>query len=72
MLYVFQKNLAKGIWGEKSVELKFYESLHKKIKFSSRKRKIMKISLFREYVAQLIEYDKKFLIIGHQNAITYK
>lgn len=29
-------------------------------------------SLFREYVAQLIEYDKKFLIIGHQNAITYK
>ena len=23
-------------------------------------------SLFREYVAQLIEYDKKFLIIGHQ------
>lgn len=29
-------------------------------------------SLFREYVAQLIEYDKKFLIIGHQNAIHYK
>ena len=29
-------------------------------------------SLFREYVAQLIEYDKKFLIIGDQNAITYK
>lgn len=29
-------------------------------------------SLFREYVAQLIDYDKKFLIIGHQNAITYK
>jgi hypothetical protein len=29
-------------------------------------------SLFREYVAQLIEYDKDFLIIGHQNAITYK
>ena len=29
-------------------------------------------SLFREYVSQLIEYDKKFLIIGHQNAITYK
>ncbi len=29
-------------------------------------------SLFREYVAQLIEYDKKFLIIGHQNAIGYK
>lgn len=29
-------------------------------------------SLFREYVAQLIEYQKKFLIIGHQNAITYK
>ena len=28
-------------------------------------------SLFREYVAQLIEYDKKFLIIGHQNAIHY-
>lgn len=29
-------------------------------------------SLFREYVAQLMEYDKKFLIIGGQNAITYK
>ena len=29
-------------------------------------------SLFREYVAQLIEYNKKFLIIGHQNAIKYK
>ena len=29
-------------------------------------------SLFRDYVAQLIEYDKKFLIIGNQNAITYK
>ena len=29
-------------------------------------------SLFREYVAQLIEYDKKFVIIGNLNAITYK
>jgi hypothetical protein len=29
-------------------------------------------SLFREYVAQLIEFDKKFLIVGHQNALTYK
>ncbi|MDU7692849.1 MAG: adenine-specific methyltransferase EcoRI family protein, partial [Helicobacter sp.] len=29
-------------------------------------------SLFREYVAQLMEYDKKFLIVGSQNAITYK
>ncbi len=29
-------------------------------------------SLFREYVAQLVEYDKKFLILGSQNAITYK
>ena len=29
-------------------------------------------SLFREYLAQLIKYDKKFLIVGHQNAITYK
>lgn len=29
-------------------------------------------SLFREYVAQLIRYEKKFLIIGNQNAITYK
>ena len=29
-------------------------------------------SLFREYVAQLIEYDKKFVIIGSLNAITYK
>lgn len=29
-------------------------------------------SLFREYVAQLMEYGKKFLIIGNINAITYK
>lgn len=29
-------------------------------------------SLFREYIAQLIEYDKKFLIIGNINAVTYK
>lgn len=29
-------------------------------------------SLFREYVAQLIKYEKKFLIIGNKNAITYK
>ena len=29
-------------------------------------------SLFREYVAQLIEYDKKFVIIGNDNCRTYK
>ena len=29
-------------------------------------------SLFREYVAQLVDYDKKFVIIGNINAITYK
>lgn len=29
-------------------------------------------SLFREYVAQLVEYQKQFLIIGNVNAITYK
>lgn len=28
-------------------------------------------SLFREYVAQLVEHNKKFLIIGNKNAITY-
>lgn len=28
--------------------------------------------LFREYVAQLIEFNKDFIIIGHQNAISYK
>lgn len=28
-------------------------------------------SLFREYVAQLIEYEKKFVIVGSKNAITY-
>ena len=28
-------------------------------------------SLFREYLAQLVEHRKKFLIIGNQNAITY-
>ena len=29
-------------------------------------------SLFREYMAQLIEHKKQFIIIGNQNAITYK
>lgn len=29
-------------------------------------------SLFREYIASLIEYDKKFIIIGNVNALTYK
>ena len=29
-------------------------------------------SLFREYIKQLVDYDKKFLIIGNLNAITYK
>ena len=29
-------------------------------------------SLFREYIAQLMEYGKKFLIIGNMNAIHYK
>ncbi len=27
-------------------------------------------SLFREYIAQLMEYDKKFLVIGNMNAVT--
>lgn len=29
-------------------------------------------SLFREYVATLVEHDKKFVIVGNQNAVTYK
>lgn len=29
-------------------------------------------SLFREYIAQLVEYNKKFLVIGNVNCITYK
>jgi hypothetical protein len=29
-------------------------------------------SLFREYVAQMIEHEKQFIIIGNKNAITYK
>ena len=29
-------------------------------------------SLFREYISQLIEYGKKFIIIGNMNAITYR
>ena len=29
-------------------------------------------SLFREYVAQLMQFDKKFIIVGHQNAVSYK
>lgn len=29
-------------------------------------------SLFRDFVAQLMEYEKDFLVIGNQNAVTYK
>ena len=29
-------------------------------------------SLFREYIGQLMKYEKKFLIVGHQNSITYR
>lgn len=29
-------------------------------------------SLFREYIAQLVAYNKEFLIVGNMNAITYK
>lgn len=29
-------------------------------------------SLFREYINQLMHYDKKFIVIGNMNAITYK
>lgn len=29
-------------------------------------------SLFREYIGQLIKYDKKFLVLGNQNALHYK
>ncbi len=29
-------------------------------------------SLFRDYIGQLMEYEKKFIVIGNQNAITYK
>lgn len=29
-------------------------------------------SLFREYIAQLMAYHKQFLVIGNQNALTYK
>lgn len=29
-------------------------------------------SLFKEYIAQLITYNKKFLILGNQNNVTYK
>ncbi len=29
-------------------------------------------SLFRQYVAQLMKHDKKFIIVGNQNAISYK
>jgi len=29
-------------------------------------------SLFREYIAQLLEYNKEFIIIGNQNALSYK
>ncbi len=33
---------------------------------------ILPCGVFLEYVAQLMEYDKKFLIVGPYNAISYK
>jgi len=29
-------------------------------------------SLFREYIRQLVDYEKRFIVIGNMNAITYK
>ena len=29
-------------------------------------------SLFREFITQIFEYDKKFIVVGSKNAITYK
>jgi len=29
-------------------------------------------SLFREYISQLIDFDKKFIVLGNQNAVTYR
>ena len=29
-------------------------------------------SLFREYISQLMEHNKKFIVIGNMNAVTYK
>ena len=29
-------------------------------------------SLFRDFMAQLVKYDKKFLVVGNMNAITFK
>lgn len=29
-------------------------------------------SLFREYVAQLVKYEKKFIVLGNMNALTYR
>ena len=33
---------------------------------------VVSLTVFSKYVSQLIEYDKKFIIVGHQNAIKYK
>ncbi len=29
-------------------------------------------SLFRDFIAQLVEYDKQYLVVGNMNAITYR
>lgn len=75
----FLKSVQKQ-WGIKDV---LHTSLDEGIDFRSNESKQIlescdivisnpPFSLFREYLAQLIEYDKKFLIIGNVNAITYK
>ena len=73
-------NDVKGEWNIKEI---YHTSIQEGIDFRSDKSiNILKkcdivisnppFSLFRQYIAQLMEYEKKFIIIGNKNAITYK
>ena len=69
--YIFQKSAAGSRARSENpfdplTPLRFSDTPQLQIRFNP------PFSLFREYVAQLMEYQKDFIIIGNQNAITYK
>ena len=78
--FVVFLNDVKDEWGIKEV---YHTSIQEGVDFRSDESiEILKksdvvisnppFSLWREYIPQLIEYNKKFLLIGNKNCITYK
>ena len=78
--FVVFLNDVKDEWGIKEI---YHTSIQEGVDFRSDESvEILKksdvvisnppFSLWREYIPQLMEYDKKFLLIGNKNCITYK